>query len=487
MPQHPERLPAEQLCKFFRLIEDYRRNHLNENLLLDETIRLPTYSQLIFALRHMSALSQSSNIPVALASADIASAFRNCAVRAEERNFLVVALSHEDLRSQPSEARLFRHCRIPFGLASSPYLWVRLYSSIHRLSRFLFRDHGFGFSYIDDLLWLFPANAVHLCLALLLSIQCAVGLPFSWSKLCLHSNFSFIGFDICPISTSTGTHFVVSVPDTKKKKISQALTSFRSSRVFKLQPLESLIGRLLFVTQLDPKCRHFLSPFFAVMKILRSRVTRRGLPIQRVRLGHVSSSAIHFWETWVSENSSRSILPLHQPTLPYSYALVSDASIIGIGALVVSRSGTRNYYCSINVDDIISLWPALSHYSSPSANMIIYELLGIALAIYLAQLTSIWSLKHSYVSISDNAGAVRLLTKGFSTKAIIGDLVDIIISATDNRLHYMAIPGAQNILADNLSRGIAPSGPSWHQSLISTAEFLTWCHPGRKPPTTLPL
>jgi hypothetical protein len=114
-----------------RIIEDYRRNGLNRRIFLEETLKLPTIEDVVKMTKASVVAARAGAVDVLLGELDIQSAFRMVAVRPSDTRFLRFDVHLRD----PEFHLIGQHQRFPFGLRSSPYVFVRTISIILRIIR----------------------------------------------------------------------------------------------------------------------------------------------------------------------------------------------------------------------------------------------------------------------------------------------------------------------------------------------------------------
>ena len=126
------------------------------------------------------------------------------------------------------------------------------------LHSFLFISHT-AFIYVDDLMiWLEEVSSP-LWASLVIVLTSVLGIPISWSKARLSNRVEWIGwrFDLSCWS--------ISLPLAKKEKLQDQITELLQGRKVALSQLQSVVGRLLWVTSYWKMLRPLLSPLYKCM------------------------------------------------------------------------------------------------------------------------------------------------------------------------------------------------------------------------------
>ncbi|KAF4719492.1 hypothetical protein FOZ63_007393, partial [Perkinsus olseni] len=351
---------GQSLLSRYRLVEDYKRNGLNEAMHPVETVSLPALADLqrvtqdfLYTLSLvpgdlprppvvpgapvLPTDSQVEALTPTFTSFDISSAFRHLFMCSADRFRLSTSVN----------GRSFEHRAMPFGTKVAPYHWCRLGACIGRLQRELLHrllngvPHAF-LLYVDDGLLLLPKYVSALAASVSLVLWCSLGVSLSWKKCQFNlGTIDYIGYrlsvtcDDCTIQIKPGT--------LEKARVS--LRNLVTSSTCTPQSVATVTGRLLFATQVAPFLRSFLQPLYSLLHIFDSR---------RLRVLHLSSSSralevARFWLEVV--NGDRLRLPVlansrRIPLASRSHLIVaSDASLLGIGAFAAFPDGA-GYYIS---------------------------------------------------------------------------------------------------------------------------------------------
>ena len=157
---------------------------------------------------------------------------------------------------------LFKSKTLNFGARASGYFWARVAGLMVRtLHQVLHIRHSL-FQYVDDILMLLEASTSPIWIGILTVTCIALCIPMSWHKTAWGPQVTWIGWTI------NVQRWVVSItPDKRAKILHQIQSLLRTTRCdFKM--LESLIGRLLWVSTLWESLRPLLGPLYhALMAI----------------------------------------------------------------------------------------------------------------------------------------------------------------------------------------------------------------------------
>lgn len=186
---------------------------------------------------------------------------------AEEMIALVldVAKAHRRILIHPHDAGLFcfhfngvlyQCVTLNFGARASGFYWGRVAGLMVRFFHRIIHLRHCLFQYVDDLLCWLDKSSAPLWLSLLV-VSCQVlNIPMSWHKAALSQRVCWIGWSI-----STQTWSVV-LTSTKILNIVDLISKVSSAAKLHVKDLESLIGKLLWVTNLWKHLRPLLSPLY---------------------------------------------------------------------------------------------------------------------------------------------------------------------------------------------------------------------------------
>ena len=184
------------------------------------------------------------------ASIDVKKAHRRMKIASQERALLAFSF----------RGRYFISNCLNFGARASSWYWSRLAGSIHRLSHHLIFLKHLLWVYVDDFLAAFQKATAPLHLSLWVMLLLCLRLPISWSKCSIDDAVIWIGWKI---SFDTWS---VELPDDKVHRILAQLSSICKQTKVKVKDLESIIGRLLWLTGLWRLLRPLLQPLYAALR-----------------------------------------------------------------------------------------------------------------------------------------------------------------------------------------------------------------------------
>jgi len=149
-----------------------------------------------------------------------------------------------------ANGKLYRCITLNFGARASGWYWGRVAGLMVRTSHALLAHGHALWQYVDDLLaWLdrisSPLWASHLVVLFLI-----LGIPMSWHKAALDVEVDWIRWRISVLTWS------ISIPEEKFSKIVQQLHKMSKCTKAPLKDMQSLVGRLLWLTS----GWHFLRP-----------------------------------------------------------------------------------------------------------------------------------------------------------------------------------------------------------------------------------
>ena len=143
-----------------------------------------------------------------------------------------------------------------FGARASGWYWGRIAGLMARLVHHLLPPTHCVFQYVDDmLLWLDACTAPIWASMVSLMFLC-LRIPMSWKKAQMGSQVTWIGWSI---STQSWT---ISTPADKVAKITDQVSVALHSPKISIKVLQSLVGRLLWVTSAWKHLRPLLIPLY---------------------------------------------------------------------------------------------------------------------------------------------------------------------------------------------------------------------------------
>ena len=227
-----------------RLVVDSTISGVTQNTSIPNRMLLPKISDVLQA-----APLTSSSLELIAFTLDVSKAHRR--IKIDPRDQGLLCFWYQDV--------LFKSKTLNFGARASGYFWARVAGLMVRTFHRLLHVRHALFQYVDDLLVLLEAATSPIWIGIL-TIACQIlGIPMSWHKTDWGPAVTWIGWHI-------NVHrWVVSItPDKREKILAQIDTLLRSSRC-DLKILESLTGRLLWVSSLWDTLRPLLGPLYHAM------------------------------------------------------------------------------------------------------------------------------------------------------------------------------------------------------------------------------
>ena len=241
-----------------RLVVDSSISMVTANTVLPNHMLLPRISDVIQCDPDGMAEQQMTQLTL-----DVAKAHRRILVHPEDGGLLCFHANGE----------LYRCITLNFGARASGWYWGRLAGIMVRSCHALLAHGHALWQYVDDLLaWLDKSSSL-LWASLIVVLLLILGVPMSWHKAALSDTIDWIGWRI---SVSSWT---VEVPFEKLEKITAQIRSIQSSARLTLRDLQSLVGRLLWLTSAWRHLRPLLIPLYKAL---------HRIPITMVGMDHVT-------------------------------------------------------------------------------------------------------------------------------------------------------------------------------------------------------
>ena len=169
-----------------------------------------------------------------------------------------------------ANGELYRCITFNFGARASGWYWGRLAGLMVRSCHSLLAHGHALWQYVDDLLaWASSPLWASLIVVLLLIL----GVPMSWHKAALSDTIDWIGWRI------SVSYWTIEVPFEKLERITAQIRSIQSSTRLTLRDLQSLVGRLLWLTSAWWHLRQLLIPLYKAL---------HRIPITMVGMDHVT-------------------------------------------------------------------------------------------------------------------------------------------------------------------------------------------------------
>ncbi|CAL1165786.1 unnamed protein product [Cladocopium goreaui] len=411
------------------------------------------------------------------------------------------------------EGQLFFYRVTPFGAVFSAFWWARLGELLLRIFHHLIWLSHAGFLYVDDFLFFMEANMMPLSATLLCIFCQLLEIPISWKKTAMHSSIDYIGWKFnfnagivtIPIEKILKLRgyieHLISQPRTTRKSLEKLIgLAMWLTQLFPLMRIwihywyHDLYTIPATHFSIDagtwPRIHQYLTPNLTFHTApLGSAIPISGKLIA-VRHQAVSSLAdltsLHIktdnriWLRIINPNSSKRklrpdslrILKLFEhwlmgvsPSRPmrakpyWNGVAAADACASGsycqIGGFIRHPSGVQFWFSEkfSHADfDILSI------HLDPNMQR------SIASFETLAQIALVWLVATSFPgfripicvkSLSDNTGAESVSNKLFTTThplCLFVEILTCLASTTGIELDVSHIPGADNVIADDLSR-----------------------------------
>lgn len=321
--------------------------------------------------------------------------------------------------------QIFQFRALPFGLATSPFVFTRIMLAI---ATFLRLRTIVLFPYLDD--WLVRNRCRRQLIrdkSFMINLITSLGLLINYEKsdLIPSQNFVFIGMEFRTLEN------IVRVPWDRALNILQLISWFQTQRNVTARLFLSLLGKLSAAAQFVILGRLHLRP---LQMALFSQWKPHRLPLDHQIV--ISDSIVFHLDWWNNKDRFIQGVPLKPPQV--SHTVFVDASTQGWGAHVEPQGGLCHGVWShdqsllhINILEMKAVFLALKHFQR--------------------------ILRNSTVMIaSDNASVVAYIQKegGTRSPSLCMEVWETLRWCLDQgiTLRVRHIPGKTNILADRLSR-----------------------------------
>lgn len=377
-----------------------------DNTYLDEhyKLRLPGIDRLCeFILQHGRGCL--------LYKLDLQRAYRQLPI--DPKDYFYLGFRHKNM--------LYFDTRCPFGLRTSAMICQRTTKAVVHC----FTELGFFADvYLDDFYGADTPERASLAFQTLQDLLHELGLQTSPDKDCPPStNMVCLGVEV------DSDHFTLSVTETRVKDLFSELSSWSSRESYTLKQLQSLLGKLSFVTACVKPGRIFMSRLLNSLRAFPS--TRARLPVSADMKADIA-----WWLDFLPIfNGTSLIKPIHWEFDDLQFT--TDASLHAGGATCLNECFT----CEFPEDIVRS-----------AGHITALELYTIVVAV------KFWApkLSHRKFLVScDNKAAVTVVNSGSSKDHFMQRcLRELWFTAAvhDCELTARHIPGVHNVLADALSR-----------------------------------
>ena len=184
---------------------------------------------------------------------DLSRAFRHVKIDPKDYNLLGLHISNE----------IFYDLCLPFGFKHGSAIFQRISDSI----RYIMNSLGFKVTnYIDDIIGHSVRSQAHDSFRTLFKILSDLGFDISQKKIITPSTrVTCLGVDI------NTENFTVSIPSDKVKEIIDTCSTWGSKKVCTKRELQSLLGKLLYITKCVKSSRFFLNRMLEVLRNSQKR------------------------------------------------------------------------------------------------------------------------------------------------------------------------------------------------------------------------
>ena len=366
-----------------------------------------------------------------LSKIDIRSAYRTVPVHPEDRRLLGMLW----------EGQLFVDTVLPFGLQSAPKLFTAVADAVEWIAKL--RGIQLLFHYLDDFLLVSSSASGAAQLDSLLEVFADLGLPLALEKLEASPRVTFLGIEMDSI------YMELRLPQKKISELKGLIRDWLGRRSCRKRELQSLVGKLQHACKVVKPGRSFLRRMFELLAGMHK-------DHHHIRLNTSFRSDLVWWDTFLEAWNGKSFLRRPFDDAVGDVSLFSDASgSFGCGAW------WAHHWFQFE-------WPG----SWGGRNIMLKEILPVVLA--CAVWGPQWRGRKVVVHV-DNEGAVAVLNSGCSKEGQIMHLMRslfFIVAHYQVSLRACHVPGAQNGIADAISRNNLSLFFSLHQGAVLTATRL---------------
>lgn len=315
------------------------------------------------------------------------------------------------------DGRVWRYATLPFGLSTSPADFSQFSQFVRDLLRnegiicWVYIDDLFGFNHSFTGAWsdFMRANQVHNFLQIVENNEKAVS-PTQVADI--------LGYSVNSVTMS------ISVPAEKFEQIKSLCSSFANRRQASLRQLQSLIGLLIFAARVIRGGWIFVSRMLPLLKV------KCGASNPQILLTKAFQKDLSWWRWTLNSWSGTSCIPTDKDVHVFC-----DASSPGFGAWwleewFAGRWSSQTVKRHINWKELATIKMAVRKWAHR------------------------WSGCRVWIHC-DNRAAVSICSKSSSRSPILARLMREIfrvLSYSSCEVHVQHIPGADNTIADSLSR-----------------------------------
>lgn len=350
-----------------------------------------------------------------MAKIDLKSAYRSVRISDRSQQFTGLKWTFPD-----GTDHILYDRKLPFGAKLAPSIFHRLSQSVRRMMS----RKGFTIiAYLDDFFLCETTQQRCLdALNTLLTLLCRLGFLISWGKVIGPTQkIVFLGVEI------DSTTMELRLPHSKLQELKHQLITFTHRMRASKKQLQSLAGKLNWAAAVVHGGRVFL-------RRIINRITQLKQDWHKTRITGELLADITWWQQFMSTFNGKSII---LDNLPIT-SVATDACTVGGGGIFESDW----FYVNWEMD-----YPKATKFH-------INELESFAVYLAAKKWAPSWRNKR-VVILCDNATTVASINKCSSRNYILmGFLRELFWISAFHNFHLKAIhvPGACNILADNISR-----------------------------------
>lgn len=404
-------IPKKHQLNKWRLIVDLSfPNNASVNMGIDPTLCSLSYTRVDEVAATVSQLGMGTE----LAKADIKSAYRLVPVHPDDRPLLAMQW----------EGMVYVDAALPFGLRSAP----KIFNALADALEWIVKHQGaqFLWHYLDDYITVGRAGSgeCRFHCDLLHQVCSQLGVPLAVDK-CEGptTSITFLGIVIDSVAME------LRLPHEKLLRIKKEIKLWQGKRSCSMRELQSLTGLLQHAASVVRPGRTFIRRLFDLLATVKA-------PHHHIRLNLDARSDVEWWAAFIEHWNGIAIMPADMQ-VSTQHEVVSDASgHWGCGAY------TQQQWFQLN-------------WAGPSASepIMTKELVPIVIA------AAVWGRKwrgQGVVCRCDNQAVVSVIHSRTSKNRSVMHLLRCLFffeASFDYHLSAMHVPGVQNVLADDLSRG----------------------------------
>ena len=249
-----------------RLVVDSSVSNVTANTCIPNHMLLPKISDLMD-----SAPRDFSREQLIQLTLDVSKAHRRILIHPDDRGLLCFHVGD----------RLYQCLCLNFGAGASGWYCGRVAGLMVRTAHALLDHHHALWQYVDDLLVWMDRQTAPLWASALIILFLILGIPMSWHKTALDTCLTWIGWNIC-LDTWT-----VQIPETKLLLIQAQLEVLQQASKVSVKELQSVIGRLLWLTGAWHHLRPLLIPLYKALSQIPTMMVGISPPVFQQLFGMV--------------------------------------------------------------------------------------------------------------------------------------------------------------------------------------------------------